>query len=43
MIDRKGICAVQADAWEMLEDVLKEPEVDVNYADPLGDTALHYA
>ncbi|KAI8380693.1 hypothetical protein BD560DRAFT_453020 [Blakeslea trispora] len=37
------LAACRNDQDEMLEDVLKEPEVDVNYADPLGDTALHYA
>ncbi|OBZ87063.1 hypothetical protein A0J61_04893 [Choanephora cucurbitarum] len=37
------LAACRNDQDEMLEDVLKEPEVNVNYADPLGDTALHYA
>ncbi|KAG2213119.1 hypothetical protein INT47_011268 [Mucor saturninus] len=37
------LAACRNDQDEMLEDVLKEGDIDINYADALGDTALHYA
>ncbi|KAI8087198.1 ankyrin repeat-containing domain protein [Thamnidium elegans] len=36
------LAACRNDQDEMLEDVLKEGDVDINHADGLGDTALHY-
>ncbi|KAG2228830.1 hypothetical protein INT48_007081 [Thamnidium elegans] len=36
------LAACRNDQDEMLEDVLKERDVDINHADGLGDTALHY-
>ncbi|KAI8051074.1 ankyrin repeat-containing domain protein [Gilbertella persicaria] len=37
------LAACRNDQDEMLQDILKEQDYDINYADPLGDTALHYA
>lgn len=36
------LAACRNDQDEMLEDVLKEGDVDINHTDKLGDTALHY-
>lgn len=41
-IDDLILAACRNDQDEMLEDILKEGDMDINYADALGDTALHY-
>lgn len=41
-IDDLMLAACRNDQDEMLEDVLKEGDIDINHADKLGDTALHY-
>ncbi|ORE11589.1 ankyrin [Rhizopus microsporus var. microsporus] len=37
------LAACRNDQDEMLEDILKEGDFDINYTDGLGDTACHYA
>ncbi|KAI9483408.1 MAG: ankyrin repeat-containing domain protein [Benjaminiella poitrasii] len=37
------LAACRNDQDDMLEDILKEGDFDINHTDPLGDTALHYA
>lgn len=37
------LAACRNDQDEMLEDVLKEGEFNINHTDGLGDTACHYA
>ncbi|KAI8645814.1 ankyrin repeat-containing domain protein [Parasitella parasitica] len=36
------LAACRNDQDEMLEDILKEGDFDINHTDDLGDTALHY-
>jgi ankyrin repeat protein len=37
------LAACRNDQDEMLEDIIKEGDFNINHTDPLGDTALHYA
>ncbi|EIE84801.1 hypothetical protein RO3G_09511 [Rhizopus delemar RA 99-880] len=37
------LAACRNDQDEMLEEVLKEGDFDINYADGIGDTPCHYA
>ncbi|KAI8967732.1 hypothetical protein BDF20DRAFT_829080, partial [Mycotypha africana] len=37
------LAACRNDQDEMLEDIFKEGDFDINHTDGLGDTALHYA
>lgn len=36
------LAACRNDLDEMLEDIFKEGDFDINHTDDLGDTALHY-
>lgn len=37
------LAACRNDQDEMLEEVLKEGDFDINYTDGIGDTPCHYA
>jgi ankyrin repeat protein len=37
------LAACRNDQDEMLEDIFKEGDFDINHTDALGDSALHYA
>lgn len=37
------LAACRNDQDDLLEQVLKAPDINVNFADAIGDTALHYA
>lgn len=42
-IDELMLAACRNDQDDLLEQVLKAPDINVNFADAIGDTALHYA
>jgi histidinol phosphatase-like enzyme len=42
-LDDLMLAACRNDQDEMLEDIFKEGEFDINHQDGVGDSALHYA
>lgn len=43
LLDDLMLAACRNDQDEMLEDIFKEGDFDINHTDALGDSALHYA